>query len=317
MIAASCSVRPGPSPLAYRGTLLDAAELSVIQGLVDDEGALGLMDVARRACAHFGWSRPNGRLPDTSCAVFLRKLGDKGLLRLPARRIADHQRPANRDRTDLLKALGPIPGMVECQPAGPLVVRPVAPEEYDGVWLHLRRYHYLGFQKPAGESLCYAAFLGDELVALLVWGAAVRLGIHRDRFIGWDAFSRERRLLHVVNNSRFLVLPWVRQPHLASRILGANLRRLSRDWEATYSHPVWLAETFVDTARFKGTCYLASNWRYLGMTRGFSRSRHGPRGFLKHGQPKAIFVYSLHRRSLALLRGDEVSQRGPTTRRGA
>jgi hypothetical protein len=201
----------------------------------------------------------------------------------------------------MLEWLGPIAGMVEFQPSGPLTVRPIAKEEWQGFRLHMQRYHYLGFGKPVGESLCYAALLGDELVALLVWGAAALHNGPRDQYIGWDAATRKRRLLWVVNNRRFLMLPWIRQPHLASRVLGANLRRLSRDWEAAYAHPVLMAETFVDTARFRGTCYRASNWLSLGKTRGFSRI-NAKAGFEKNDRPKAVFVYPLHRHACRELR---------------
>jgi hypothetical protein len=189
--------------------------------------------------------------------------------------------------------------MVECQPEGPLTVRPIAEEERIGFRLHMQRYHYLGFERSVGESLCYAALLGNELVALLDWGAAALRNGPRDTWLGWDANTKARRLPWVVNNRRFLVLPWVRQPHLASRILGANLRRLSRDWQAKYAHSVLLAETFVDLARFRGTCYRASNWLYLGQTRGFSRTRAG---FVANQRPKAAFVYELGRHAADQLR---------------
>jgi hypothetical protein len=133
----------------------------------------------------------------------------------------------------------------------------------------------------------------------LVWAAAALYNGPRDHYVGWDERARIRNLPWVVNNRRFLMLPWIRQPHLASRILAANLRRLSRDWEAAYGHGLLLAETFVDPARFRGTCYRASNWLELGQTEGFSRQR---RGFVRHGQPKTVFVYPLHRRARARLR---------------
>jgi hypothetical protein len=196
-----------------------------------------------------------------------------------------------------LEALGPVAGDIKCQPSGPLVVRPVCPEEADGFRLHLKRYHPLGFERPQGESLGYVATLGDELVALLSWGAAAVHNRPRDDYIGWDRSTKGQRLPWVVNNRRFLVLPWIRQDCLASRILGANLRRLSRDYESLYGHPVWLAETFVAGHR-PGTCYRASNWRYLGETRGFARQGAG---FVRHGQCKRVFVYRLHRRALELL----------------
>jgi hypothetical protein len=280
--------------------LLGPSEFSWIQALVDRSPELSQCGLGEQVCHHFGWRRPNGEPPSKSCSVFLRRLVKRGFLRLPNRRQKRSTRHPGNDRTEFLRFLGPLPGMVECQPSDPLWVRPITPEEWDGFWLHLERYHYLGFTKPVGESLCYAAFLGRELVALLVWGAAVLHNGPRDRYLGWDTKTRTRTLPWVVNNRRFLVLPWVRLPHLASRILGANLRRLSRDWQAVYGHPVLLAETFVDTSRFRGTCYRASNWIYLGQTRGFSRTRD--RGFAPNGCPKAVFVFPLHRRALARLR---------------
>jgi hypothetical protein len=285
----------------FRQRRLDTAEFAELQDLIARGGDATLSEIARSACLKFGWCRPNGELPIAGCRIWLRRAAARGLVRLP--------RPAHKplrhlsllgERARLLDELGPIPGMVECQPAGPLVVRPIAKEERDGFRLHLSRYHYLGYEKPVGESICYAAFLGEDLAALLVWGAAVLHNGPRDRLIGWDAETRARNLLGVVNNRRFVILPWVRQPHLATRVLGANLRRLRRDWLAVYKHPIWLAETFVDPARFKGTCYRASNWEHLGQTRGFSRTRE--RGFAANQCPKAVFVYRLHRRALEPLR---------------
>lgn len=234
----------------------------------------------------------------------LRRLEERGLLRIPAapRQFSGAARHVDTDRRTFLEALGTIPGFVECQPSGPLTVRPIAPEERDGFLLHLKRFHYLGFARSVGESLGYAALVGAELVALLDWGAAVLHCGPRDRYLGWSRPARERKLGLVAGNRRFLILPWIRLPHLASRILGANLRRLSRDWEATYGHPVLLAETFVDLARFRGTCYRAANWIHLGQTRGFTRMRDG---FARNGRPKAVFVYPLHRRARELLRAGQ------------
>lgn len=184
-------------------------------------------------------------------------------------------------------------------PSAPLVVRPSLEAERLGWRAYMQRFHYLGDCRLVGESLRYVALLGDELVALLGWGAASLCNEPRDRHLGWASAAKASGLHQVVNNARFLVLPWARQPNLASRILGANLRRLSADWEAAYGHRVLLAETFVDTSRFAGTCYRASNWRYLGETKGFAK--RGAR-YSYHGQPKAVFIYPLHRRALELLR---------------
>jgi hypothetical protein len=276
----------------FRQTPLGASECSWLQGVIDDGAHLS--DVAAAACRRFGWVRPTGEIPLAACSVMLRKLEQRGLLRLPeARRCPGGGYHKDTERVRLLDALGTVPGMVECQPEGAFTLRPIAPEERDGFRLHLQRHHYLGFKRSVGESMGYAAFVGQELVALLDWGAAVLRCLPRDEFVRWDEATRERNLPLVVGNRRFLVLPWIRIPHLASRILGANLRRLSRDWQAAYGHPVLLAETFVDLERFKGTCYRAANWVCLGQTLGSTKTlRDGTR---PRGCPKAVYVYPLAR----------------------
>ncbi|MGP8243848.1 MAG: ISAs1 family transposase [Bryobacteraceae bacterium] len=171
-----------------------------------------------------------------------------------------------------------------------LVVRPIRQEERTAWRALMQRHHYLGFEHPIGESLCYLASRGEQWVALLGWGsAALKCGV-RDRWIGWERALQWRRLPFLANNVRFLILPACREANLASRILALNLRRLSQDWEFYHGHPILLAETFVDLARFRGTCYRAAGWQLLGQTRGFAkRNRH----YWHHGQPKLVFVRPL------------------------
>jgi hypothetical protein len=293
--AAAACVSPGDEVFRFRETPLRDGDVAWLQAQVD--GGLQLSDVAAAACERFDWVRAQGDFPVAACSVMLRKLEKRGLLQLgrPPQR---HQE--DTERTRLLDALGTVPGMVECRPEGPFTVRPIAPEERDGFRLHLQRYHYLGFKRSVGESMGYAAFVGQELVALLDWGAAVLRCHPRDELVGWDDETRRRKLPLVVGNRRFLVLPWIRIPHLASRILGANLRRLSRDWQAAYGHPVLLAETFVDVSRFEGTCYRAANWRRLGRTLGETRTcRDGTR---LPRCPKDVYVYPLEHKALERLR---------------
>lgn len=172
------------------------------------------------------------------------------------------------------------------------MVRPVRADEVL-VWrAHMERFHYLGDVPLVGESLRYMAHLDGELVALLGWGAASLRNGPRDHYVGWDEATKKVKLALVVNNVRFLILPWGQRRYLASRVLAANLRRLSRDWEKVYGHRVVLAETFVDTSRFRGTCYRASNWVYVGETKGWSRSGSSYRF---NGQPKAVWLYPLGR----------------------
>jgi len=175
-------------------------------------------------------------------------------------------------------------------PEKPWVVRPVRREEQARWRALMQRHHYLGFERIVGESLCYVASRGADWVALLGWGSAALKCGPRDRWIGWDRALQWRRLYLIVNNVRFLILPEGQEPNLASRVLALNLKRLSQDWELYYGHPVLLAETFVDGARFRGTCYLAAGWQVLGQTRGFAkRNRH----YWRHGQAKLVFVRPL------------------------
>ena len=303
-MASTAPRRPDRRVVTFRQTWLPQSELEWLRRFAGEHRELSVGRLAEAMCERFGWRRPNGEAPISSCTVFLRRLERHGLVELPhPPRVYSAKGQARNewaDRMEILEALGPAaPGLVEQQPTGPLCVRPIAAEEADGFRLHLDRYHYLGFERPVGESLGYAALLGNELVALLSWGAAVLHNGPRDRWLGWDAAMRARRISWVVNNRRFLILPWIRKPHLASRILATNLRRLSRDWQMVYRHPVWLAETFVDLDRFRGTCYRASNWRYAGDTLGYSRSKAG---FFPNQRPKAAFLYPLHRHARELLR---------------
>lgn len=171
-----------------------------------------------------------------------------------------------------------------------LAVRLVRSEERARWGELMRQHHYLGFDRIIGESLCYVASVRDEWAALLGWGsAALKCGV-RDRWIGWARALQWQRLQLVTNNVRFLMLPGWNQPNLASRVLALNVRRLSPDWEVCHGHPVLLAETFVDGARFRGTCYRAAGWQAIGETRGFAkRNQH----YWHHGEKKIVFVKPL------------------------
>lgn len=172
----------------------------------------------------------------------------------------------------------------------PWIIRPIRREEQERWRQLMRQHHYLGFERIVGESLCYVASRGKDWVALLGWGSAALKCGPRDQWIGWDRALQWRRLHLIANNVRFLILPGWHKPNLASRLLALNLKRLSRDWELYFGHPVLLAETFVDRARFQGTCYRAAGWQVLGQTRGFAkRNRH----YWQHGQPKLVFVRPL------------------------
>ncbi len=185
--------------------------------------------------------------------------------------------------------MGIIPLRGELSLLPPVTVEVVSQTAREPLWDELvRRHHYLGYQRLLGRRLKYLAFIEKHPVAALSFSApALRLGV-RDRYIGWSDEQRERLLDRIVGNSRFIIFPWVEVPHLASQVLSRALRRLQRDWQERYGIEVWLVETFVDPARFRGTSYKAANWRCLGST--YGSSKHG-RGYIYHGLIKEVYVY--------------------------
>lgn len=245
----------------------------------------------------FRWRRPNGALAIRGARQLLIRLDKAGVIRLPAPRRAQG-RPRREVVERAAALLSPTGAPALAEPSAPrgsgstLLVRPIRAGELLGWRAHMERFHYLGDAALVGESLRYLAQLDGELVALLSWGAASLRNGPRDGYVGWNEATRKAKLDRVVNNARFLILPWGRRPHLASRVLAANLRRLSRDWEEAYGHRVVLAETFVDTSRFRGTCYRASNWIHVGETKGWSKSGGAYRF---NGQPKSVWLYPLAR----------------------
>jgi hypothetical protein len=188
-----------------------------------------------------------------------------------------------------------------------LMVRPVYRTEVLRWNTLMQQHHYLGLKWLGGKSLRYIAHIEGKWVALLGWSSASKNCGVREHYIGWRGEKKYRRLRFVANNSRFLILPWVSQKNLASKVLSLNLKRLSSDYEAVYGHPLYLAESFVDESRFKGTCYKASNWKHLGYTEGYSRSN---RNYYHHGQVKAVYVYSLCQRACEILSGDLIPYDG-------
>ena len=175
-------------------------------------------------------------------------------------------------------------------------VRLVRPDEVPRWNALMRAHHYLGFRKMCGRRLRHVAVWRGRWLALLGWHAAALHCAARDRWIGWTSLQRRTRLFLIANNTRYLLLPGAAgTPRLASRVLGRSLARLRRDWQAVHGHGLLLAESFVDPARFAGTCYRAANWLEVGRTRGFGRMRGAAVGYVAHGAPKTVFVYPLRR----------------------
>jgi hypothetical protein len=186
-----------------------------------------------------------------------------------------------------LKELGPI---------DTLPVRRTADEPlFNSLMEH---YHYLGYEQPVGEHLKYLVWAQGRPIACLAWSSAPRHLASRDRFIGWSGEARRRNIRFLAYNTRFLILPWVTVPHLASHILGRMARQISLDWGRVYGHPIYFLETFIDPERFRGTCYRAANWVVLGRTtgRGKDDQMHRPNRSIKE-----VLALPLHRRFHELL----------------
>jgi len=224
------------------------------------------------------------------CRSLLLLLESKGFIKLPPRKSNPPNPLANRKKP-LRIAIDE--SVVECSldalyPINLKQVRRTAQEKLFNSLIS--EYHYLGYTQPVGEHLKYIAFSNDRPIACLAWSSAPwYIGV-RDRFIGWSPETRQKNLHLIINNTRFLVLPWVDVSHLASHLLALNRRRLYQDWQRIYHHPVYLLETFVDTERYRGTVYKADNWIYVGKTTGLGKLSKSNKPTLSK---KAVYVYPL------------------------
>lgn len=253
--------------LRYRGRVVTASDLATVRALLATAG-ISRRALSLRLCELWHWHQPNGLPCDAICRGLLLWLHRAGHIELPPPQWTT--RKAWRPRTSApLVLIDTTPITTPLAALGPVTFHQVrrTPDE-PLVNSLLAQYHYLGYQQPVGEHLKYLVVAGDRPVACFAWGSAPgALGL-RDRFIGWDAPARQRHLRLLAANTRFLILPWVRVPHLASHLLGRMAARLSADWEQVYAHPIVWLETFIDPARFRGTCYRAANWIVLGRTAG-------------------------------------------------
>ena len=252
----------------YRGRVIAAQELEFIREFIKQHPGLSRRRLSAQLCEAWQWRQANGALCDMVCRGLLLMLHRAGEIELPpVRQIS---------LNPFLRRARPAPVVIEQTPlTGALSeIQPIAIEQvrrtaHEPLFNSLvEHHHYLGYEQPVGEHLKYLVWAQRRPLACLAWSSAPRHLGSRDRYIGWSATARQRNLRLVAYNTRFLILPWIRVPHLASHILGRVTNSLSRDWERMYGHPIYYAETFIDPARFRGTCYRAANWRSLGMTTG-------------------------------------------------
>jgi hypothetical protein len=252
----------------YTARHFSAADLHAIQTLIDQTPGLKRSPLSRIICERLDWRKPNGELKDMTCRVALLRMQADGLIRLPPAQPPPPRRRAALSASSATDAQAPITAPVHALP--PLRLEPVrAGNPASRLWNeYIARYHYLGYTPLAGSQMRYNIFAGNQLVALISFGASAWKLAGRERFVGWDAPQRERNRQLVVNNARFLVLPWIQSKGLASKILATVARQLPRDWIARYGFAPVLLETFVQTERHRGTCYKAANWIHVGQTVG-------------------------------------------------
>lgn len=253
---------------SYRGRTVTMADLAFIQQLLADHPTLSRRALSQKLCEAWDWRQPNGHLRDMVCRSLMLKLHREGLIELPPPR-RQNPNPLARRAAPAVVEVDQTPLHTSLASLKPLRFEQVRRTARERLFNSLiQQHHYLGYTQPVGEQLKYLVYSGERVVAALAWSSAAHGLTCRDRFLGWSSEARRKNRHLLAYNSRFLVPPWIRVPHLASHVLGRMVRRLSADWEQWYHHPIYFVETFVDPSRHPGSCYLAANWIVLGKTSG-------------------------------------------------
>lgn len=270
--------------LRYRGREVRLDDVAFIRRTIADHPQASRRFLSQRICETWGWVQANGALRDAVCRGLMLVLHRAGHVTLPpARRV--QQWPLARRSPPTHVNVSAIPIASSLSDLGPAEIRQVRRTPDEALVNSLiEQHHYLGYTRPVGEHLKYLVTARGQPIACFCWSSAPRHLGPRDRYIGWSPAIRKANIRFVAYQSRFLILPWVHVPHLASHLLGRMARMLSADWERVYAHPIHFTETFIDPARFRGTCYRAANWTYLGMTTGRGKDdlTHEPNRSVKH-----------------------------------
>jgi hypothetical protein len=269
--------------LRYRGRAVTRHDVHQIRELVAAHPEQSRRALSQTLCNAWDWRQANGAPRAMVCRGLMLALWRAGHIELPAVR----RRPPNplgvRVRAQPV-TVDSTPLRVTLRELGPLCfvqVRRTAEEAcFNSL---LEAHHYLGYSQPVGEQLKFMVYAATRPVALFAWSSAPRHLGPRDRFIGWSPAVRRQNIGGIAYNTRYLILPWVQVEHLASHVLSRMTRMLSGQWQKVYGHPVYFAETFIDRTRYRGTCYRAANWQYLGATQGRGKDdlTHQPNRTLK------------------------------------
>lgn len=287
-----------PSSWRYRGRVITPEDIVFLRQFIAEHPGASRRRLSAQLCEVWQWKQANGALRDMVCRGLLLMLHRAGEIELPpVRQISSNplvlrQPPAPRpiDKTPIRCPLSQLQ---------PIQLQQVRRTPAEALFNSLmQQHHYLAYEQPVGEHLKYVAWAQGRPIACLAWSSAPRHLGSRDRFIGWSAEARRRNIRFLAYNTRFLILPWIEVPHLASHLLGRMAKQLSQDWERLYQHPIYFLETFIDPERFRGTCYRAANWILLGRTTGRGKDDHTNR---PNRSIKQVLGYPVHRRFRQLL----------------
>lgn len=258
--------------MVIQGRLISSDDIGLIREMIASHPSWRRSRISQELCNRWGWFNHLGQPKDMACRSLLLKLEAKGYITLPERAVFPSNGLHHRSIPDINHDTTPIEASL--RDLLPLSIEIATGKDSLSLFCHLlSRYHYLGYSVTVGENMKYVIRdkIGRPLSCVLFGSAAWKVAC-RDSYLGWTKERKEGNLYLATNNMRFLVLPWVRVAHLASHILGRIARRIGEDWVERYGHSVVLLETFVDTSRFRGICYRAANWRYVGQTKGRSRN---------------------------------------------
>src|SRR5215475_3079673 len=260
--------------LKYRGRVVTAEDILYIRELIAAHPRASRRRLSEKLCEAWQWRQANGALRDMVCRGLLLMLDRTGHIELPPVKFVPHNPFVRRVRPEPIP-VDTTPILCSLADLQPVEIQQVRRTDDEPLFNSLmEQYHYLAYEQPVGEHLKFLVWTQGQPIACLAWSSAPRHLGSRDRYIGWSAEARRRNIRFLAYNTRYLILPWVRVPHLASHILGRMASQLSLEWEQMYGHPLYFAETFIDPTRFRGTCYRAANWKFLGLTTGRGKNDH-------------------------------------------
>jgi len=278
----------------FCGQVVSKVQLNEIVEIISTFPKLSRSELANTICELFSWKRPTGKLKTVECRQFLERLDAKAVIRLPVcRKQYANDTKTNIPRTEQTDTRAVI--SVKLNELSPILLTRVQGKEHRRLWYeYIDRYHYLGYRLPFGAQLRYFIKSGTKqgvILGCLQFSSPAWKMAPRDRWIQWDDEQRKRNLQKIINNSRFLIFPWVKVKNLASSVLAMAVKTIPDDWQSCYGYRPVLMETLVDQKRFKGTCYKAANWIHVGATTGRGRM---DRENKRHGMSvKEIYVYPL------------------------